>query len=260
MIAKKITTKRKSWGATKEAIHLDLLTLKLCQHEPFRKALLATDHLLLHTVTSDYWGLGRHEEGANHCGELPMKLRQSVQSSWGAPFNQVLVYTDSIFKYLPTQIEEVGFCVKALPGASVGSKKNLTALIYQDLKPQYKPNIVILHVGTDDLAFLERYPQFFHQTINKHVQLVQTINQKLPSAKVIVSLPLPRGDSLENLRCHYASQRDACPLPTSRLCSGRVSPLIIWLMTCYTPVMKKGYHFYIGTCWKGSDCIPRGQH
>ena len=129
MIAKKITAKRKSWGATKEAILLDLLTLKLCQHEPFRKALLATDRPLLHTVASDYWGLGRHGEGANRCGELLMKLRQSVQSSWGAPHNQVLVYTDSIFKYLPTQIEEVGFCVKALPGASVGGKKNLTALV-----------------------------------------------------------------------------------------------------------------------------------
>ena len=110
MIAKKITAKRKSWGATKEAILLDLLTLKLRQHEPFRKALLATDRLLLHTVASDYWGLGRHGEGANRCGELLMKLRQSVQSSWGAPHTQVLVYTDSIFKYLPTQIEEVGFC------------------------------------------------------------------------------------------------------------------------------------------------------
>ena len=206
MIAKKITAKHKSWGATKEAILLDLLTLKLHQHEPFRKALLATDRPLLHTVASHYWGLGRHGEGANRCGELLMKLRQSVQSSWGAPHNQVLVYTDSIFKYLPTQIEEVGFCVKALPGASVGGKNNLTPLIHQDLKPGYKPNIVILHVGTNDLAFLERYLQFFHQTINKHVLLVQTINQKLPSAKVIVSLLLPRGDSLEDLRCHYASQ------------------------------------------------------
>ena len=132
-----------------------------------------------------------------------MKLRQSVQSSWGAPQNQVLVYSDSIFKYLPTQIEEVGFCVKVLPGASVGGKKNLTPLIHQDLKPGYKPNIVILYVGTNNLAFLERYPQFFHQTIHKQVQ---TITQKLPSAKVMVSLPLPRGDSLEDLRCHYASQ------------------------------------------------------
>ena len=158
MIAKKITAKHKSWGATKEAILLDLLTLKLQQHEPFRKALLATDGLLFHTVASDYWGLGRHREGANRCGELLMKLRQSVQSSWGAPHNQVLIYTDSIFKYLPTQIEKVGFCVKALPGASVGGMKNLTALIHQDLKPGYKPNIVILHVGTNDLAFLERYP------------------------------------------------------------------------------------------------------
>ena len=144
MIAKKITAKRKSWGATKEAILLDLLTLKLRQHEPFRKALLATDRLLLHTVASDYWGLGRHGEGANRCGELLMKLRQSVQSSWGTPHTQVVGYTDSIFKCLPTQIEEVGFCVKALPGASVGGKKNLTALIHQDLKPGYKPNIVIV--------------------------------------------------------------------------------------------------------------------
>ena len=118
-----------------------------------------------------------------------MKLRQSVQSSWGAPHNQVLVYSDSIFKYLPTQIE-VEFYVKAVPGASVGGKKNLTPSIHQDLKPVYKSNIVILHVGTNDLA----------------------------------------------------------------------SCMIIWLKTCYIPVMKKGYHSYIGSRWKGSDCIPRGQH
>ena len=135
-----------------------------------------------------------------------MKLRQSVQSSWGATHNQVLVYSDSIFKYLPTQIEEVGFCVKALRGTSVGGKKNLTPSIHQDLKPGYKPNIVILHVGTNDLAFLEKYPQFFRQTINKHVRLAQMIIQKLPSAKVMVSLPLLWGDSLQDLQCHYASQ------------------------------------------------------
>ena len=71
-------------------------------------------------------GLERHGEGANRCGELLMKCGLSDQSSWGAPHNQVLVYTDSIFKYLPTQLEEVRVRVKALPGASVGDKKNFT--------------------------------------------------------------------------------------------------------------------------------------
>ena len=55
--------------------------------------------------------------------------------------------------HLSTQIEEVEFCMKALPRAFVGGKKNLSPSIYHELKPGYKPNIVILHVGTNYLAF-----------------------------------------------------------------------------------------------------------
>ena len=76
-----------------------------------------------------------------------MDLRQSIQSSWPVPKTNVLIYTDSIFKHLPYQIEEVGFTVKALPGGSVSGRKNIATLMHQQLDPGYKPDVVFLNVG-----------------------------------------------------------------------------------------------------------------
>ena len=205
-IAKKINVKRQSWAHNKEAIIYDFMKLKSQQHEQFRKALLATDRPLHHTVASEYWGVGRIGKGSNRCGKLLMDLRQSIQSSWPAHKDNVLVYTDSIFKHLPHQIEEVGFTVRALPGGSVNGRKKIAKVMHQQLDPGYKPDVVILHVGTNDLAFIELYPQFFNQTINQHIQLAEMLTIKFPTARVMVSLPLPRGDQLENLRCQYSHQ------------------------------------------------------
>ena len=137
-----------------------------------------------------------------------MDLRQSIQSSWPAPKSSVLVYRDSIFKHLPHQIEELGFTVMALPGVSVSGRKNIATLMHQQLDPGYKPDVVILNVGTNDLALMELYPQFFNQTVHQHIQLqlAKMLTVKFPAVRVIVSLPLPQGDHLENLRCQYSHQ------------------------------------------------------
>ena len=172
----------------------------------FCQALLATDRPLHHTAAIDYWGLGRTGKGSNHCGKLLMDLRQSIQSSWPAPKTNVLIYTDSIFKHLPHQIEEVGFTVKALPGGSVSGRKNIATLMHQQLDPGCKPDVVFLNVGTNDPALMELYPQFFNHTIHQHIQLAKMLTVKFPTATVIVALPLLRGDHLENLRCHYSHQ------------------------------------------------------
>ena len=78
--------------------------------------------------------------------------------------------------------------------------------MHQQLDPGYKPDVVILNVGTNDLALMELFPQFFNQAIHQHIQLAKMLTVKFPTASVIVSLPLPRGDHLENLRCQYSHQ------------------------------------------------------
>ena len=56
------------------------------------------------------------------------------------------------------------------------------------------------------MAFIELYPQFFNQIINHNIQLAKMLTIKFPTARVMVSLLLPRGDQLENLRCQYSHQ------------------------------------------------------
>ena len=121
----RIKFKRESWRDVKEDILYDFLQLKLEQCQPFRETLLATERPLHHTVASGYWGLGKDKTGLNRLGKLLMKLRQEVKATWPTPRRKVLLYSDSIFKFLPPQLEEVGFQVLALPGASIGGRKKI---------------------------------------------------------------------------------------------------------------------------------------
>ena len=213
----KICPKRKSWINVKEDILYDFLLLKLDQYRPFRRTLVATDRPLHHTVASNYWEMGKLGKGQNRFGNMLMKLRQYVKSSWSSPRKQVLVYSDSIFKYLPDQLEEIGFQVHALPGGSIGGRKAIGPFI-QSHKVTRKPDLVILHVGTNDLQFLKQHPGSLHSTIDQLVCLAKKLVKKHKEAKVMVSLPLPRLDEYQQMwlwYCHYLTIRLAHEYITS---------------------------------------------
>ena len=65
------------------------------QYAPFRETLLATDKPLHHTLASEYWGLGQNGCGKNRFGQLLMKLRESMKSSWPAPSKNVRLYINN---------------------------------------------------------------------------------------------------------------------------------------------------------------------
>ena len=65
------------------------------QYDPFRETLLATDRPLHHTLASEYWGLGQNCCGKNRFGQLLMKLRESMKSSWPAPTKNVRLYINN---------------------------------------------------------------------------------------------------------------------------------------------------------------------
>ena len=112
------------------------------------------------------------------------------------------MYSDSIFKYLPAQLEEIGFEVHALPGASVEGRKKIGDYIQKHVSTE-SPDVVILHVGTNDLPFLQQYPGFIHSTVKQHVQLIKKLRHIYSGCSVIVSLPLPRLDGLDEMRSSY---------------------------------------------------------
>ena len=65
------------------------------------------------------------------------------------------MYSDSILKHVPAQLEEMGFEIHTLPGGSIGGRKKMGEFIARQkdhLNPE-RPDVVILHVGTNDLPF-----------------------------------------------------------------------------------------------------------
>ena len=111
------------------------------------------------------------------------------------------MYSDSILKHVPAQLEEMRFQIHALPGGSIGGRRKMGDFIErQDHTNPEMPDMVILHVGTNDLPFLHDHPGFLNSTVKQHLKIAKELKQRYMGIELMVSMPLPlSGDEISLL-------------------------------------------------------------
>ena len=70
-------SRRPDWDNVKDQVMFDIVLAKFQQHEDLHAALLATGEGLIAEASpyDSYWGLGNDGNGANHLGQILMKIR-----------------------------------------------------------------------------------------------------------------------------------------------------------------------------------------
>lgn len=76
---------RKDWDEVKLGIMKEILHAKVAQHPYVKKKLLDSgDRLLVeNSWRDDFWGWGPNKDGANHLGNIWMKVREEVRVQEG---------------------------------------------------------------------------------------------------------------------------------------------------------------------------------
>ena len=74
----------------------------------------------------------------------------------------------------------------------------------QDHTNPEMPDMVILHMGTNDLPFLHDHPGFLNSTVKQHLQIAKELKQRYMGIELMVSMPLPRLDKYQGMRSHYS--------------------------------------------------------
>ncbi len=107
-------------------------------------------------------------------------------------FLQILVFSDSILKDLPSCVDQVEFEVHAEPGAHVYDIHRLVT--FQQEWSAGDQDGVVLHVGTNHLEDIWNDIRVLKPTIKAHCKLVAVLQETFPGTPVIISPILPRFD------------------------------------------------------------------